>query len=436
MPFFFFGTRADGRKNDQVKRSNDGEKFIPCDPSPSLWPEPAHPIPAAVRLAEYNTTSKIPDTARRAVEGAHVKREESIYTASAVSSVGFDGTSAGSGSTFPSSHSTTSSPPSRPIDITVTDIFEPRYPTWHSYPPIHPTHFDPVVSSTPIKSDLFNPTDTFLQKSSAFQDWVNKKNAERIKLRHGPDYIKLVDELNNLRLIATEGSTPAIRANAKHHISRIKEAMSKERQKFSAAELQLIRDIEKGWVSFVSIGSYERAVSRQRELSAIPRAVPKPRCALSEVELLLGSDGSSPEASSWTRPFSVASQPTLYRMASWDEVATEFMETDHGDEKGRPPKAPLPDKTYTVLIPDWFEVFESVGDIKISGSTVENLYRSLLNLIYELLTTIGQLKYKEAHPDAGKLCQYSFIPLFWRLFYERVGVVLLCRSVEVAIQEY
>ncbi|TGJ81010.1 hypothetical protein E0Z10_g7763 [Xylaria hypoxylon] len=406
--------RAAGSSSTQMKHSSNHDKSTPTSPSPSLWPETVLPIPASARRVQFNTASEMPDTEGCVLEGASCNIQGSAHTECAISSGHSNTTRIGSGSTFPSPVSTSTLPSPRPIDITAPNVFEPHYPTWHSYPPIHPTKFDTKRPVSPIRGGPFNATGVFLQQSMAFQNWVDKKNAERIQLRHGPNYEKLVDELHQYQYLADYGPTPPIRTDAKMHVAEIEKEMVEERKEFSAAELQYIRDIEKAWVSFVSIDSYEQAISRQRHLSAAPQV--EPERSLSRVERLLGSDGSSLGTSSWTQ----RCQHTQHKM-SYEEAGVEFMDLNGRGAKvlpSNPPEnlpatvngvIPWPDKPYETLIPDWFPVAEAQGNIEMNGSTVKERFNNLLNYIYQLEFAKSQHKYKEKHPDEeGILRDYKW----------------------------
>ncbi|KAI3318617.1 hypothetical protein HD806DRAFT_306314 [Xylariaceae sp. AK1471] len=401
MVFSLLSIRGAGPTNCQKKRSCNREKSTSSGPSPSLWPEPTHTLPIAAHRAQSNTAAVIPSAVDPVIEGSDDKHEEGVHTKSAVfspdsvrSQVG------GSGSTFPVSDSTTaSSPPPRPIDINGTNVFESHYPAWYSYPPILPTTFETGTISTfrPVKDEsfYFNLTDIFLERSRAFQDWVEKKNASRIKLRHQADYEKLVDELHKYQRLAGQGPTPAVRTDAKQQLLRIKEEMVEERKTFSAAELQHIRDIEKAWVPFVSIGKYEQEISRHRHMSALPRAEPKR--TLSKVERLLGSDGSSLGVLTMNRPPPVESQLDRHAM-SWDEPSIQSMDLHGRDPKERAADI-WPDKPYEILIPDWFPVAEAQGNIECNGATMEARFKNLNNFIHDLESAKSQLEYQEKHPD-------------------------------------
>ncbi|KAI0543000.1 hypothetical protein GGR58DRAFT_5028 [Xylaria digitata] len=431
MPASFFGVRTTGSSSSQTKHSNNHNKSTtPPGPSPSLWPENARPVPAPARRVQFNTALEMFNTGGCTSEGASCEIQGSAHTECAVSSGHFNTTRTGSDSTFPSSVSTTTLPSPRPIVMAAANVFEPHYPKWHSYPPIHPTKFDKKRPESPITGGPFDPTNAFLQQSFAFQNWVHKKNADRIKLRYTPEYERLVNELHQYQDLA-EDLMPPIRADAKLNIARIEEEMAEERKKFSAAELQHIRDIEKAWVSFVSIDNYEQAVSRQRHLSALPQV--SPERSLSKVERLLGSDGSSLGTSSWTQ----RCHSTLYRM-SYDETGVDSMDLNGRGLKAPPsnqPKKlpapvggiiPWPDKPYEILIPDWFPVAETLGNVEMSGSTVEERFNNLLNYIYQLEFAKSQHEYKEKHPDEeGIVKNYKWDKQWhepnpgWRLAHQR-----------------
>ncbi|KAI1755202.1 hypothetical protein F4782DRAFT_439055 [Xylaria castorea] len=378
----------------QMKHSNNHGKSTSTGPSPSLWPEPARPIPAAPRRVQFYITSQMHGAGSNAVDGASGKQQGSVQTENATSSGDSTTPRMESGTTIPSSSSATTCPSLRPINAAVSNIFEPKYSSWYSYPPIHPTEFETRTPTNFIKDDLFDPTDIFLQQSSAFQDWVNKKNAERIQLRHSPVYEKLVNELHKYQCIADQGPTPPVRADARQTILKIKAAQLEERKKFSAAELQHIRDIEKAWVSFVSLDSHERAIPEQSHMSTTLRV--QPERSLSKVERLLGSDGSSLGTASQNQPYGGVGVNSM-DLGGRDTKATAF----NLSEK-LPPLARVnawPDKPYEILIPDWFPVAEAHGIIDLDGATIEERFKSLLNYIYQLELEKSQQEYQEKHPD-------------------------------------
>ncbi|KAI1133779.1 hypothetical protein F5Y10DRAFT_5068 [Nemania abortiva] len=396
------GTRAAGSLDDQMNQSHNPDDAPSAKPPPSLWPEPSCPIPRPCipRQVQFNTVSEVSSKARDALEGASCKQQGSAQTECTVSSTtpASAGTASHS-STLPSSYSTSDndtspspSPPSRPIVIAARHVFEPRYPMWHSYPPVLPKKFDSDSDTnsntkpvSPMKNPPFNPTDTYLQQSGAFQDWVNKKNAARIQLRHGPHYERLLAELRNCQYLAEKGETPPIRANAKVRIPPLKREIEEERQKILVAEQQYIRDIDKGWAYFNNISCYEQAASIQRSISEAAKVEPKR--PLSKIERLLGSDGSASGTSSWLQSCSASPQPSDYKMPYEDAEA---------ESTGA---KPCPDKLYDIRIPDWFPVAETQGNIRVAGNTIKERYINLLNYIYQLEFEKGQQKYKEKHPD-------------------------------------
>ncbi|KAI0458701.1 hypothetical protein F5B21DRAFT_402821 [Xylaria acuta] len=380
--------------SDQMQHSNNRDKSTSTGPSPSLWPEPARPIPATARRVQFNTDAQTPSAASAALDGASDEQQESVHTEGAASSGHSTTPRMESGSTLPSSSSATTCPSLRPINVTVPNIFEPEYPRWYSYPPIHPTEFETRTPPSFIKADLFNPTDIFLQQSGAFQGWINNKNEARIQLRHSPAYEKLVDELHKYQCIADQGSTPPIRADARQNIIGIKAALVEERKKFSAAELQHIRDIEKAWVSFVSVENHERAISKQCHTPTTLRV--KPDRSLSKVERLLGSDGSSLGTPSQNQPYGGSG------VDSMDPGGRDTKVTASNLSEKLPAPAGVstwPDKPYEILIPDWFPVAEAQGMIDMSGATLEERFKSLLHYIYHLELEKSQQEYQEEHPD-------------------------------------
>ncbi|KAI0098202.1 hypothetical protein GGR51DRAFT_538551 [Nemania sp. FL0031] len=402
MASLFFRARAITEPtDDQMKQSRTSDNSASTGPSPSLWPEPAHPVACAARQVQFKTgTSEIPKDACRPVEGASCTQQGTAQTECAVSheTCTTAGT-ASSTSTIPSSYSTDNnitssstnnnnnitssssannnvmSSSSRPIDTEVPDVFEPRYPRWQSFPPIHPTEFDLARSSNPMflpltmKDDslLEDITYNYLRQSAAFQDWMNKINAQRIALRHGPAYEELVSRLHKFQFLANHGRSPAARANAKHYIPEIERSMAREREKISAAELQCIRHIERGWVSFVNIEKYEEVASRQRVMSE--RAREGSNRPLSKVECLLGSDGSTFDTVALTQACSTMSQPTHY---------------------GAP---------YKVHVPDWFYVVDVQRSIQVFGHTIEDRFKYLLREIAELERLKEHYEYKKKHPN-------------------------------------
>ncbi|KAI1823129.1 hypothetical protein F4861DRAFT_550112 [Xylaria intraflava] len=407
----FFGMQAASSTSDETKHSNNREESTPTinGPPSSLWPEPTRPTPTTTRGNKLNTTHTldISNKACHALEDTDGKRGEIADTEYAVSSNNPTMTRTQFSSALRSSDFASDFPASRPIDITVPKVLEPHYPTWNSYPPIHPTQFDKSTPTSLPMDPPFNPIDTFLQQSNAFKNWVEKKNAERIQLRHGPNYEKLVDELHRFQRIYQQGLTPQARTVARENILRIKAEMLAERKKFSGAELQHIRDIENAWISLVSMDNYEQAISRQRHLSTIPQVEAKN--SLSKVERLLGSDGSSPENYDWTQAPITASQPTLNKIP-YNELGLGIIDSSVNDPKERPetasekPPAAVkgsqwPETSHRILIPDWFYVFEARESIELSGATTEARFKYLLNYIHQLELSKRQREYKDKHPD-------------------------------------
>ncbi|KAI1744164.1 hypothetical protein F4680DRAFT_283970 [Xylaria scruposa] len=380
---------------DEMERSNNRNNSTSTGPSPSLWPEPALPIPTATRRVQLHTEAQMHGTTSTAADGASDEQQGSGHTEDAAPSSDSMTPRMESRPVILSSSSVTTTCPSpRPIKIAVPNIFEPTYPMWYSYPPILPTKFETKTPINYIKHELFDPTDVFLQQSSAFQSWINKQNAERIQLRHCPAYENLVNELHKYQYIADHGQTPAVRADARQTILRIEAAQIEERKKFSAAELQYIRDIEKAWMSFVSIDSHEWAISKQSQMST-PLQV-KPERTLSKVERLLGSDGSS---------LGTPSQNQLYGgvcVDSMDLGGRGAKVTAPNLYEKLPPPVDIstwPEKPYEVLIPDWFPVAEAHGIIDMKGVTVEERFKNLLNYIFQLELEKSQQEYHKKHPD-------------------------------------
>ncbi|KAI8629032.1 hypothetical protein F5Y19DRAFT_87411 [Xylariaceae sp. FL1651] len=416
MHISFFGIRAPGVPNGRFQKSNKHERSTPSGPSPSLWPETVHLPPTAVRRASPNIASDtlVHSAATCATESAISNLEERVHAQSTTSSTETNKTRVRSDSTFLSSRSTTESIV-KPIDSSITNVFEPHYPKWHSYPPILPSQFDSGISSSLIKGEPLNLTEAFLCQSNALQDWIEKKNQERIQLRQRPEYQCLVESLHKYKRLANQEPTPALRADAKQHILQIEREMLMERQTFAKDELQQIRDIENAWVAFANICNYEKQISKQRHLSSLPRVEPK--CTLSRVERLLGSDGSShcnPRDSTWTRPPSTASQTSPFKM-SYEEAAAEAMADSLDPSKApneRPakiperlppmlaPVQPMPDKPFEILIPDWFSVAEYQGNLEMTGDTIEERWANLLNFIHDLEVGKRNIEYKKEHPDA------------------------------------
>ncbi|KAI1155193.1 hypothetical protein F4825DRAFT_83417 [Nemania diffusa] len=410
MASLLLNSRASSCAGHHMKQSNIRDPPVSRGPSPSLWPEPARPIPAAARKVQSNAILEIPSDASRSLEGAVYTTQGSVDTECGVSSGTSTSAGVGSGSpAFPSSDSTAHIPSSRPIDNNaVPNVFEPRYPTWHSYPPIHPMAFDSSKSTGPITGGPLDLTVQFLKQSSRFQKWVNKENAARIQLRHSPVYEMLVGELHKYQYIAEHATMPRGRAYAKQQILRIKEEMIEQRKNISAAELQHIRNIEKAWISLVSIASYERAASRLRPKAF--EAPAEPDRPLSKVELLLGSDGSSHGISRWTQSRPTTRQPALSKM-SHEDAAVEFADQNATNLQQQPSGVPgnvvdsWPNRPHKILIPDWFPIAEAQGNIEMSGVTVEDRFKSLLNYIHQLESAKSQCEYKEKHPNEEGIWQ-------------------------------
>ncbi|KAI1116894.1 hypothetical protein F5Y14DRAFT_37146 [Nemania sp. NC0429] len=409
MVLSFFGMRAASCRNDQMKRSSDQDSRITTGPSPSLWPEPARPIPIPTRRVQFNTSSKTPNRAGRDLEGTLFRQQGRPYPECAVSSGSSTPTLMDSGSTLPSSYSTSHTPPVISNERPLSNVFEPCYPKWYSYPPIHPTEFEsskPISESIskPIstpKGDPIDTTNTFLRRSRHFQDWVNEKNAERIQLRHSPDYEHLLYLLHKYEYIAEHAPEPPTRTTARQRLLKIKKAMAEERERLAPAELQHIRDIEKAWVSFVSLESYEREADRQRHASMIVQV--DPTRPLSKIERLLGSDGSSLGTSSFIQPSSSTRQTTLSQTSGGGAMA-ESTDVNGYDLKGRLASAEnigsWPVRPREILIPEWFPIVDATGKIKkIKGITAEERFTSLLNYICHLSIGKSQYEYKEKHPE-------------------------------------
>ncbi|KAI1276756.1 hypothetical protein F5Y07DRAFT_129063 [Xylaria sp. FL0933] len=430
MPYSFpsMGVLAAGSTSVHTKPSSHPGTSTPPGPSASLWPEPAIPLyfppsasvsaSSAGRRVQFDLPSEMRNTAARAsctdnCESQYTTKsgqssQGSSHTGYGVSSDHSHTGRAESGSTLPTSisatSSTTSSPPARPIDITASRIFLPHYPSWHRYPPVLPGTFDNKRYPSPLNGSSFDPTDEFLQQSGAFQGWVDKKNAERIQLRHTPTYESLVTELHEQQYIADYGPTPAARAEAIMHVSDIKREMAQERKTFARAELLHIREIEKGFMIFGSIDNYEQTIARLRHLSTISQEEPK--SSLSKVERLLGSDGSCISISSWTQRCQ-----SVPHNVSCEEAGVESVDRPGrksrkpvSDPVDKPPVAyegvtPWPDKPYEILIPDWFPVVEAQGNLEMKGRTTEEKYISLLNYIHRLESTKDHTRYREEHPD-------------------------------------
>ncbi|KAI0430176.1 hypothetical protein F5Y09DRAFT_239516 [Xylaria sp. FL1042] len=434
MPFSYppMGVRATGSTNVEMKPPSNPGMSLPSGPSPSLWPEPARSAStsasasasSAASRVHFNPASESRNTAINApggdasytnnCESPHTTKSSqgsqgSAQTGYAVSSDYSHTSQAASGSnTLPTSVSTTSlatrSPPARPIDITASSIFQPHYPRWHCYPPALPTTFDKNRCPSPLKGSSFDPTDKFLQQSGAFQGWVGKKNAERIQLRHTPTYESLVAKLHKQQHIADWDQTPAGRTDAILQAIEIKKRMAKERTKFARAELEYIREIEKGFMVFGSIDNYEQTIARLRHLSTVSQV--EPETPLSKVERLLGSDGSCISISSWTQRCQSVAHKVICEEAGVEPVDQSDGESKKpvSDSNDKPLVAcqgimPWPDKPYEILIPDWFPVAAAQGNLEMNGRTAEEKYINLIHYIGLLELDKEQEAYKEKHPD-------------------------------------
>ncbi|KAI1437173.1 hypothetical protein GGR50DRAFT_692471 [Xylaria sp. CBS 124048] len=414
--FSFFGRRAADPTSGHIATSNSSEEYSPVvnGPPPSLWPEATRPIPTAARqiTSANQETLDVSRRAGRVLEGANAQREESAdaecTVPSNLPSNHATTTQINPSSTLQSSSLATSYSYSRPIDISTPKVFEPHYPMWLSYPPIHPTRFETSPPSSPSTDTLPVIMHTFMEESKDFKNFADKKNAERIQLRHGSDYEKLVEKLRQQQYIYKEGPTPQIRAAARERVLEIEAEMTEKRKELSGAELQHIREIEKAWISLVSMDVYEQTIARQRHLSAIPKAETKK--PLSKVERLLGSDGSSSEHYEWTRSSPTAPRPLPNNEPSHAEVRLPFMDSNLKDTEQRQTNMPesslplvgthsCPDAPYEILLPDWFHVIEAQGEIELKGDTIEDRYKQLLNHIYQLEIAKSQREYKEKHPD-------------------------------------
>ncbi|KAI0406112.1 hypothetical protein F4802DRAFT_117150 [Xylaria palmicola] len=366
-----------------MRDAREQDLLSPTGPPPSLWPEPTSPIPVTRRPVQPSTASEMPNPPARArVIAERRLASANANTSSAVSSAASGAASgaasaadsvanpAVSGVTFPSSTATSTAPPfpSRRIETDIPHAFKPQYPGWFSYPPVQPplrpSRLDTLRPPMPVTVDSFDPTDLFLQQSRAFQTWVQQMNAERIRLRHTPEYEDLLMKLRQCQLLADRGATPALRTDAKQHIIAIKEKQAEERKRISAAELQYIREIELAWVSFVSLEKYEQEAARRRSLAAGPELPPREKKSM--VAALLGAEGSGD---------SEIEQPS-------------------GLLAGGP--------AYPIPVPEWFPVVEAQGKLgPIKGETIEERYKNLLNKIHELESNRYQEEYLKAHPDEG-----------------------------------
>ncbi|KAI1306845.1 hypothetical protein F5Y03DRAFT_405799 [Xylaria venustula] len=387
------GVRAAGSTSVRTtKPSSAGETSTPPGPSPSLWPEPTDPIPISTSTAtnahqvHLNPASAMSDLGTACASSGHSNNTTEAASGSTAPTLNSTGESPARSSAGLAPSPTTSSPPPRPIDINSPDIFESHYPRWHCYPHVLPTRFDNKSCPSPLKGSSLDPTDRFLQQSSAFQAWVDKKNAERIQLRRKPAYTSLIQQLHCHQYVVEHNSNPSTRTKSIIQIAEIKKAMAEERKKFAPAELQFIREIEKGWAAFVSIDDNEQSMARERHSSAIPEA--EPQISLSKVERLLGSDGSCHSISSWTQRCQ-----SIPCKVSCVETGVEFM-----DLRGEA-TTPWPDKPYKILIPDWFHAAALQGKLKIDGRTTEECYINLLNYISQLELDKSKAKYEEEHPE-------------------------------------
>lgn len=206
--------------------------------------------------------------------------------------------------------------------------------------------------------------------------------------------------LHKYEEIAEHGSDPAIRTKARQLILKTKKEIMEERRILAPAELQYIRDIEKGWVSLVSLESHEREASRQHHASMAVQV--DPTRSLSKMERLLGSDGSSLGISSFTQPPSSSLQPTLSKTSCG---GVEVVSTDvngcypRGQLASTANPSSWPDKSYEILIPDWFPVAEAQGNIETKGDTAEIRFLSLLNYISRLEIMKRQDEDKGIYPN-------------------------------------
>ncbi|KAI1817956.1 hypothetical protein GGS20DRAFT_424677 [Poronia punctata] len=376
--------------NPQRKHEEAIEDYVSTvsGPSPSLWPEPP--------LAPSNT--------QRSTSVVQSGREGKHTADNASSDLANTGKQDAHGSTFPQLRSKNCGPPaSKPIEISrvsVPGLFEPHYPTWHSYPPIHPKKFEEPKSCTPVDDNgPADSTATFLRQSVAFQQWLECKKAELTHLGRGPAYEELFQAIQEYERLATQGTSPPIQAKAEQTMSKIKAEMARIREQTFAEERQHFQDMENEVVSsgsLRSLRSHEQEASRQRHMSPIPRSEPKQ--SLSRVESLLGSDGSSPTVFHWGRQPPVPADATKPSSAAPEDASTKGAEN--------PPsltamantftKAPEP---YAILVPDWFPVAEARGSFQIIGATVQDRYKSLCNYIYDLERAKEQHEYHKKHPE-------------------------------------
>ncbi|KAI0206324.1 hypothetical protein F4808DRAFT_114999 [Astrocystis sublimbata] len=401
MSLCSFFVRDVSTRAKQMDPSGGCDEVTYTGPSPSLWPEPepAQPIPIAARRVQFNGEPQ----ARASYE-----RRRDAHTDGAASS-GYSATPGmDSGSTFPSVSSATTYSSPRRVEATVTNIFEPQYPAWYHYPPILPTVFESRTRIETMKNDFADPTEPFFQQSRAFRDWVKQKNEARIQLRHTPTMEMLVAERHKYQYITHHSFNPTVRADARQALLEIEAEMVEERKKLAAEELQHIRDIEKGWVSFVRLENHEHKTPKQGcEPATLPK---KPERSLSKVELLLGSNGSS-----WATV--VQKHPSGLVVGSPD-VGRHDAKPATSDSPQKLPAltgaSPWPEKQYEILVPDWFPVAESRGFIEImDGATVKERFKGLLNYIYQLEIERGQQAYQAKHPKKeGAVKNYNW-DMYW-----------------------
>jgi hypothetical protein len=387
MTFPLWKTGDPNATNNQREGLHNKESSTVSRPSPSLWPEPEQPEPMVKPQVKSKTALEAPRVSSRGAEGTTGTHERTT--------VGVAEMQGAPSSAFPSSRSATGTPPSRPIDITTQSAFEPHYPKWHSYPPIHPAKFEKRVPFGPIGDESFDPTDAFLKQSDTFQQWLKNKNAELNQVRYGPVYQKLLYELNQHEHLARQGATPAIRTEAGQQVLRIIREIIEERQKSSAEELQHIKDIKKAWVSFVSMDNHEQAASRQRRLPMQPW--PESGQELSKVEMLLGSDGSSQSVSNYIRRSSQQSSGEPSSPSNEKKPDSGTLRGGLTNTAESSPKRP-----YKILVPDWFPVFESIGLLRLNGATIEDRFKSLNDIISGMEDMKRHREYMKKHPEGGE----------------------------------
>ncbi|KAI1267185.1 hypothetical protein F5Y18DRAFT_425027 [Xylariaceae sp. FL1019] len=347
--------------------TSERSQFLPV-PHPSLWPESGsqsstvapRPVPEATTTTRpfpilNSTKSKAQDLRNRV---KHVRFEI------AQPQVAPKAKQCLPEPALPLSAAVNGPQRSRAVDPVSLPIFEEKYPRWHFFPPPYPTTLETRRStSSTAEGSLPIPINRYLRQVATCKDWINEQNESRITLRHNSVYQNLVDVRHKFEYLATESYWPETRADAKQWLWQLDQVMAKERKKFSKDELRRIKDIEKGYLAFISIQNDEETGPNQKKQTSMLKSAH--RSPLSRVEMLLGKDGSQP-CDEWTPYWTHETLSDGAEVAQWDGLET--------------PLSPLKEMSttkcrrgsFSTAIPEWFFVGEEEGIIVANGVTLDD----------------------------------------------------------------